>query len=75
LHEDRASHEVDELARDVQPEPAATHASRHVRVGAVELLEDQALLVRRDSQPLVANGDLELAATRRQLDLDAASGG
>src|SRR5262249_16615324 len=75
LDRDGAAHEGDELARDVQAEAAAAHASRHVRVGAVELLEDQALLVQRASQPLVANGDAEPPVAGPQLDLDPAAGG
>src|SRR5205823_14553497 len=55
---------VDELAADVEPEPGAADASRHVRIEAIELLEDATALGRRDAEPVVAHApdDVSLLA-------------
>src|SRR5439155_12087721 len=75
---DRAVHQPHELAADVEPETGAAHAAGQIRVEAVELLEDPALLGERDAEPLVAHGDtyavapgdghLDATAVRRVFD-------
>ena len=54
-------------------ETAAADAAAHVRVDAVELLEDQPLLGNRDAETLVADGDIEVPVTYLQVDLNASS--
>jgi len=65
---------VDELAADVEAEAGAADAARHVRVEAVELLEDPALLGERDAEPLIEHAELQPAAPllEREDDLDEA---
>ena len=63
------------FAADVKAETAATDAAAHVRVDAVELLEDQPLLGDRDAETLVADGDIERTVTYLQVDLNASSRG
>src|SRR5262249_45564651 len=52
-------HSLDELAADVEAQPGAAHPAGHVRVDAVEALEDVRLLVRRDPDSLVADAEAD----------------
>src|SRR5213078_1894289 len=45
LDPDAPAHTLDELAADVEPEPRAADAARHVRIEPIELLEHARLLV------------------------------
>src|SRR6266550_4182303 len=62
MHREGAVHLLDALARDVEAEPGAADATGHLRVEAIELLEDALLLRRRDSEPLVAHLDAHAVA-------------
>src|SRR5207247_3380552 len=73
LDPDPAVHAFDELLADVEPEPGPSHAAHHLRVGAVELLEDPILVLGIDPEPLVANGEAHGALGFRGLDLDMAT--
>src|SRR6266550_4474768 len=55
LEPDVPAHSADELVADVEPQPRAADAAGHVRIYAVELLEDPALLVGGNPEPLVSN--------------------
>src|SRR6266542_7130778 len=70
LDPDAAAHSADQLLADVEPEPGAPHAAHHVRVDAVELLEDPLLLLGRDSEALVANVEADVRASWLRADLD-----
>ena len=52
-----AAHAVDQLLADVEAETGPAHAARHLRIGAVELLEDPLLLFRRDAEALVPHAE------------------
>src|SRR4051812_15705851 len=52
-------HAVHELAADVEPEPRSADAAREVRVEPEELLEDPAVLGRRDAEPLVLDPETD----------------
>src|SRR5436189_6376967 len=73
LDPDPAVHAFYELLADVEPKPGPSHATHHVRVGAVELLEDPVLVFGVDPEPLVANGEAHGALCLRALDLDMAT--
>src|SRR5205085_7739477 len=68
-----AAHQLDELARDEQAEAAAADATAHAGVEATELLEDPRLLVVRDPEPLVADGEADDAVFRGQDHVDPAA--
>src|SRR5919109_1229171 len=70
LDPDLAVHGVDQLATDVEAEPGSTDALRHVRIEAVELLENPLLLARRNPRPLVADGEANHAVVAAEADLD-----
>src|SRR5215831_8598258 len=57
LHPDPAADPANELAGDVEPKSGAPDAAGHVRVEAVELLEDPVALCGRDAETAV--GDRE----------------
>src|SRR6266540_744550 len=62
-----------ELAADVEAEPGAADPTRHVRVEAVELLEDAPLLGRRDAEPGVSDRETDVPVVRRDRDVDDAA--
>ena len=55
LDPDAAVHPTNELATDVEAEPGAADSAGHVRIEPVELLEDAALLGRRDAEAFVGD--------------------
>src|SRR5581483_4905958 len=57
LHPDPAVDPAEELAADVEAEAGAADAASHVRVEAVELLEDAALLGGRDAETGVGHDE------------------
>src|SRR5215212_9161586 len=59
LDPDPPVHAPDELPRDVQAQAGATDASGHVRIEPVELLEDPAVLDRRDPEAGVRHGETD----------------
>src|SRR5918999_830883 len=69
----KPSRAADELAADVEPEPGAAHASRHVGVEAVELLEDPLVVVGRDGEALVPHREGDDAFVGVEPHLDPAS--
>src|SRR5262249_22451447 len=73
LQPDVAAHAADELVADVEAEPGTADAAGHLRVDAVELLEDAALLVDGDPEALVANVEDHVALVRLDADLDHAA--
>src|SRR3954447_2026090 len=79
LDPDAAVEAADELAADVEAESRASDSAGHVRIDAVELLEDAASLGRGDAEPAVADAEQHMlralgerdshrAAVRRVLD-------
>src|SRR5262245_59868604 len=70
LDPDAATHPSHELVTDVEPEPRAAHAAGHLRVEAVELLEDLRLLAFRDAQALVPHPEADVTFVGRDADLD-----
>ena len=62
---------LDELAADVEAEARAADAAGHVRVEAVELLEDAPLLGGGDAEALVVDGKAHARRAGGELDLDA----
>src|SRR5262249_47575036 len=72
---DVAAHSADQLVADVEAEPGAADATGHVRVDAVELLEDAALLVDGDAEAFVADVEDHVALVRLDPDIDHAAVG
>src|SRR5438046_9132536 len=70
LHPDLAVHALDESLADVETEAGAAHASRHLRVEAMELLEDARLIFGRDAEAFVADAEAHGAVLRLEPDLD-----
>src|SRR5262245_25763292 len=79
LDPDASVEPVDELTADVETEAGAPDAARHVRIEAIELLEDAPALGCRDAEPAVADrpqhvvvpaldADVHGPAVRRVLD-------
>src|SRR5204863_5309934 len=64
LDPDTAVDPADELPADVEAETGAADAAGHVGVEAVELLEDPALLGRRDAQAVIGDGEADVALAR-----------
>ena len=75
MHGDRPVHPSDQLAADVQPEAASSDARQHVRVGAIELLEDATLGVAGDAEPLVGDLDPHDAVVLRQPNVHRSAAG
>src|SRR5919201_940336 len=73
LDRDPAVHPLNELATDVQAEPAAADAVGLRRVEPVELLEDPLVLVGRDADPLVGDRDRDDALARGDAHLGVAA--
>src|SRR5437868_7430084 len=69
---EQSPHLLDDLARDVQPEPRTADAARHLRIEAVELLEDPALFGRRDAEALVRDVDAHPVGSIDDAQLDPA---
>src|SRR5207253_1234049 len=59
-----------ELPADVEAEPGAADAAAHVRIEAVELLEDPPLLARGDTEAGVRDREADVAVVRLERDLD-----
>src|SRR2546425_3583094 len=76
---DIPSHAAHELAADVEPEPGPADATCHLRIEAIELLEDACLLLGWDSDALVLDveehGLLPGRLSRFESDLDPAAVG
>src|SRR5207247_5805982 len=66
-------HALDELAADVEAQPAAADAAGLLRIEPVELLEDPLLLRARDPEPLVGHFDQALTVGRLEPNLDVAA--
>src|ERR671915_1780104 len=75
LDPDAAAHPADELAADVQAQPRAADAAEHLRVEAVELLEDARQLLGRDAEALVQHAETHHAVGRLRAELDPAAVG
>src|SRR3954467_3551653 len=73
LDPDRPVHPPYELAGDVEAEPGAAPAAGQVRVDAVELVEDPALLARRDAETGVGNAEVDRVVAAPDLELDPAA--
>ena len=74
-HPDAAVHAPHELAADVEAEPGAADAAVHIRVEAIELVEDPALLGDRDAKPLVVHREANLSPDGRDRDGDRSAVG
>src|SRR5262245_44797051 len=61
---------VDELAADVEAEAGAADAARHVRIEAVELLEDAPALRRGNAEPAVADRPQHVVVLPPEADVD-----
>src|SRR5262245_268695 len=72
LHRNPATMQLDELARERQPEPSALHLLV-CRTDLSELLEDRFLILRRDTDTRVGNRDLRYAFVDRRADIDPAA--
>src|SRR5207253_2453781 len=70
LDPDAPVHPADELAADVEPEPGAADSAGHVRIEAVELLEDPRPLRVGNSQARVADDEAHRLRVGLQRDLD-----
>src|SRR3954468_23998907 len=70
LDPDRPVHPPHELPGDVEAEPGAAHAAGQVRVDAVELVEDPALLARRDTEAGIDDAEADRMVAARDLELD-----
>src|SRR6185312_13356687 len=68
LDPDSPMHAADELAGDVEAQPSAPDSTSHVRIDAVELFEDAALLGGGDAEPLVGDGEPHILAGGLQAD-------
>src|SRR5262249_61275967 len=68
-------HAADELVADVETEAGTAYAAGHVRIDAIELLEDHALLLGGDPEPLVLNAEDHVLVVRLNPDLDPAAVG
>src|SRR5207248_6576139 len=66
LNPDSSAHPADELAADVQAEPGAADPADHVRIDAIELLEDPALIGIRNTKTLVADLKADVVPVRRE---------
>src|SRR5204863_5078523 len=75
LEPDVPAHAADELVADVEPEPCAADATGHMRIDAVELLEDHALLVGRNPEPLVTDLEEHVLFVPLDADFDPAAVG
>src|SRR5436305_8489771 len=73
LDPDAAVDAADELAADIEAEPRAADAAAHVRIEAVELLEDPPLLALRDAETGVRDREADMAAVRLERDVDRAA--
>src|SRR5438067_13536627 len=73
LDPDATAHAADQLLADVEAEAGPSHAPDHLRVGAVELLEDPVLVLGRNPKPLVLHGEANGAVVLVDLDLDVAA--
>src|SRR5262249_49896562 len=71
LHRDPATMQLDELARERQPEPSALYLLV-CRPDLSELLEDRFLVLRRDTDTSVGDRDLRYAFVDRGADIDPA---
>ena len=67
------SHASHELAADVEAEAGAADSAGHVRIEAVELLEDPLQFRLRDADALVANRDPQMSSPLLESDVDAAA--
>src|SRR3954447_7315073 len=70
LDPDAAVQPADELPADVEAEAGAADAAGHVRIEAVELLEDATALRRRDAEAAVRHRPEDAALAARDLHLD-----
>src|SRR4051795_12408129 len=70
LDPDAAVEAADELAADVEAEAGAADPARHVRIEAVELLEDAPPLGGGDAEPPVGDRPADAALALAQADLD-----
>src|SRR5437588_9646417 len=73
LDPDAAFEAAHQLAADVEAEARAADAARHVRVEAIELLEDAPALGDRDAEALVRDRPADAALSLRHLDRDGAA--
>src|SRR5436309_5912670 len=70
LDPDLPAHPLDEPLADVETEAGPAHALSHLGVEAVELLEDPLLLMRGDSESLVAHAEPHRVVVRLEADFD-----
>src|SRR3990170_40495 len=73
LDRDIAAHEAGKAPRDREPEAGAAVDPSAARVRLLELLENQAELVRRYAGARVGDGDRNRAVRRARLEADAAA--
>src|SRR5207244_2026438 len=59
LDPDPAAHHLNELRRDRQPQPSAAILARRGGIRLLEGLEDALLLLGRDADPRVGDGEME----------------
>ena len=59
VHPNTAVHQVDQSRRNRQPQPRAAESPRHRVVGLLEGIEDRGMLVRRDADARVADGEMD----------------
>src|SRR4051812_41722816 len=70
LDPDAAVEAAHQLAADVEPEAGAADAARHVRIEAIELLEDPPALRGGDAEALIRYGPAHRARRARHLHRD-----
>ena len=70
LDPDRPVHPADELAADVEAEAGAADPTGHVRIEAVELLEDPAVLGGGDPEPAVVDREADRTVAVRDRERD-----
>src|SRR5215216_1411206 len=70
LEPDAPTHPLDQLAADIEPEPGSADALRHVRIQAVELLEDPGLVVVGNPHSFVDDPEHDRPVSRLQAELD-----
>src|SRR5258706_15482904 len=68
-----AAEVLDDLAADVQPEPAAVRLAGQRIADLAELVEDDELVRRVDAVAVVAHADRQAAVARLERDLDPAA--
>src|SRR5581483_5770365 len=64
---------ADELTADIEAEPGPADAPLHVRIEAIELLEDPPLLRRRNAEALVADREADVPVARLERERDRAA--